>query len=209
MLLLPAAFAGKQDPPPLEPYPFNERHLLVVTSFNDETREKKFASLGTRIADQLINEIFQYNRYRLIERNQFKALLDELNFQQSGYLDKENASRIGKMLGAELMLVGSLTELSEKQKKRSVGFASTKKTVVNLAMEARVVLMETGEIVAISSWSGEQKKSRKQALMAVSENQSGIENLIDRALEEGIRHIAYEICRSAPRKNQAPKTPVP
>ena len=42
-----------------------------------------------------------------------KLLLEELNFQQTSYLQKDVIDNIGKQLGAELMLVGSIIDISE------------------------------------------------------------------------------------------------
>jgi len=184
----------------LEPFSFNDRYVLIIASFEDATKDKKFENLGDGIADQLVNEVFEHGKYRLIERKKLDLILEELNFQQSDYLKKDFASKIGEQLGAELMLVGNITEVSEKKNKKSIGIASIKSTEVTISLEARLVLIKTGEIMAISRWSGSDKISSRRALVAVTGNENNTDALVYRILKQGVKQIAYDICLKAPKK---------
>ncbi len=201
IVFCPSSYAKKKKTNEmLEPFPFNKRYILIITPFEDMTKDKKFKHLGNSIADQLVNEVFEFERYRLIERKKLDLVLEELNFQQSDYLKADFALKIGDQLGAELMLIGNIIEVSESKNKKSIGIASIKSTEISISLEARLVLIKTGEIMAISRWRGTDKISKKRALVAVTGNENNTNALIDKILKKGVKHIAYDICLKASKK---------
>ena len=184
----------------LEPFPFSQKFLMAVMPFEDKTKDQSYGYLGEQIADQLINEIFPYGRYRLIERSKLSALIEEMQVQQTDYFQKDFISKIGHQLGAELMLVGSIVDISQHTEKQSLGIISKQKTSLNISLEARVIYVKTGEIMIISKWSGQEKTSKKRALIATTGDDKSIEDLIAEAIKKGITHMAKSICKDAPEK---------
>ncbi|MBN1522204.1 MAG: hypothetical protein JW928_06695 [Candidatus Aureabacteria bacterium] len=199
LFLYPLAAQAKENEE-LESYPFNKRYLMAVMPFEDKTKEGSYAYLGNQIADQLINEIFSYGRYRLIEREKLSALLGELQVQTTDYFKNETIDKIGNQLGAELMLVGSIVDISQHTEKRSLGLISKQETYLKLALEARVVHVSTGEIMVISKWTGEEKTAKKQALVAVKDDAKSSEDLIAEAIKTAVKEMAYKIAKDAPFK---------
>ncbi|MCK5706719.1 MAG: hypothetical protein KAI43_03620 [Candidatus Aureabacteria bacterium] len=193
-------YAEKQEE--LSQYPFKKRFLMAILPFEDKTKDKKYEYLGSRIADQIINEIFSYSRYRLIEREKLSALVDEMQVQQSEYFKKDVINKIGNQLGAELMLVGSIIEISKHTDKQSLGLISKQKTIIKISLEARVVHIATGEIIVISKWSGEEKTSKKRALIATTGDNKKEEELIADAIKKAVKKIAYQISKNAPVKTE-------
>jgi curli biogenesis system outer membrane secretion channel CsgG len=207
-LLLPAACHAKEDKAPeMEPFPMPQRYLMAVMPFEDKTKDQKYAYLGNQIADQLINEIFPYGRYRIIEREKLTAIIAEMQVQQTDYFKKDFISRIGNQLGAELMLVGSIIEVSQNTEKKSLGLMAKEETHLTVSLEARVIRIETGEILAIAKWSGKETSAKKRALVAVTDDARSDEDLLTEAVRRGIAELTETICTDAPKKDAPREKP--
>jgi curli biogenesis system outer membrane secretion channel CsgG len=204
VLLLAAATgttsAGEKKHQPIEPFSIDKQYLMAVMPFEDKTKEQKYGYLGNQIADQLISGIFPYKRFRLIERERLTAIIDELQIQQTDYFKKEFVSKIGNQLGAEVMLAGSIIDILQKTEKRSIGLASKEETTLSISLEARIIRIDTGEILSISKWTEKEVFSKKQALAAVKDDSRKSEDLIADAVRNAVVEIAYELCKNAPSK---------
>lgn len=195
---MPSAEENKHQP--IEPLPINKQYLMAVMPFEDKTKEQKYGYLGNQIADELISEIFPYQRFRLIERERLTAIIEELQIQQTDYFKKEFVSKIGNQMGAEVMLTGSIIDVAQKTEKRSIGIASKEETTLSISLEARIIRIDTGEILSISKWTKKEVSSKKQALVAVKDDSRKTEDLISDAVRNAVAQMAYELCRNAPCK---------
>ena len=104
-------------------------------------------------------------QYKILDRAYVKGRTDEIGFGSSGMVDTYVAARAGKQLGAQLILVGSITNLSVKEgilkagadfdhkKIKKVGTGGAKHTVT-ANISARFIDVETGEIVMTVSGVG-------------------------------------------------------
>lgn len=90
---------------------------------------------GGVVAERITTELVKVNKFRVIERKEIEKVFVELKFQHSGAIDPDSAKEIGKMVGADWIVVGTLTELPNKQ----------------LELNARIVGVESGEILSASS----------------------------------------------------------
>jgi len=68
-------------------------------------------SLGA--TDLMINALLSTNHFRVFERAKLDLLLQEQNFQNfSGLVDQTTAVKLGKMIGVDVILTGSLTNIA-------------------------------------------------------------------------------------------------
>ena len=118
-------------------------------------------------AEQLVDaKLYDPSRqYKILDRAYVKGRTDEIGFGSSGMVDTYVAARAGKQLGAQLILVGSITNLSVKEgilkagadldhkKIKKVGTGGAKNTVT-ANISARFIDVETGEIVMTVSGVG-------------------------------------------------------
>jgi len=65
-------------------------------------------SLGLAASEILRTELGSIGRYRIIERAQLLRVMEEQSLQVSGAVDEESVVELGKMLGAKIVVVGSL-----------------------------------------------------------------------------------------------------
>jgi len=71
---------------------------------------------GRGAQDMLVTELVKTGKYRVIEREQLAAIMQEKNLSLSGDIDPRTAVKIGKMLGVEYLVSGSVTELGVKDR---------------------------------------------------------------------------------------------
>lgn len=87
--------------------------LAVMPLIDQTTRNLGEDDLGK--VYNFINEELEFSqRFQLVTRdiNDIKRALDELKFQQSGLVDPSTAARVGKFLGAEYIVLASVTGLT-------------------------------------------------------------------------------------------------
>ena len=84
---------------------------------------------ASALSDRLNNELYKLGEYRLVERNQINEILIEQGFQQSGCTSDECVVEVGKLLGAQKMVAGSISKVGEVY-----------------SVSARIIDMQSGEI---------------------------------------------------------------
>jgi uncharacterized protein YegL len=116
----------------------DSRLSLVPLSLSESATvlEKKNAELfGARLLQATVKS----KRFTLVERNDLQALLQELELSLSAIADPESAAKLGKLLGAEYLILPSL-----------VGFPHTKDDEQAWEVYLRLVRVATGEIISVS-----------------------------------------------------------
>ena len=81
---------------------------------------------------------FQTQRFHLLERERIDEVMHELGLQSGGLVDMTTGPKLGKLLAAEVLLMGSMQETWDGQDRC-------------LGVIARLVEVETGRILAINS----------------------------------------------------------
>ena len=73
--------------------------------------KKGIASLLTEaVYDNLFNAFVNQRRFDLVERQQLETILQELKLSQTALVDPTTAAKTGKIIAAEGMLIGTVTE---------------------------------------------------------------------------------------------------
>jgi len=90
------------------------------------------------LTDRLRNELFQTGKFRVIERDKMSDILNEQGFQLSECTSTECMVEIGRMLGVEQMVGGSVSK-----------FGSM------FSISARLISVETGEIFGTATYDHE------------------------------------------------------
>jgi len=105
--------------------------------------------LSQAATDLMVNALLNTNRFRVFERAKLDAILQEQNFQHfSGLVDQTTAVKLGKMIGVDSILTGSITNISFKKGEGiSIGGVKIRKSYVNVVMTIRIIDVTTGEIL--------------------------------------------------------------
>ncbi len=132
--------------------------------------------IGKGICDLLVNDLVKDGTYSIIERKALDKILAEQNFSNSDRADATSAAKIGKLLGVDAILVGSITQFGSETKKTNlgggggtwggygiggIGHSKSKSTV---GISARLISVDTGEILAVAEGKGESSRSSTSLL---------------------------------------------
>jgi len=151
---------------------------IAVMDFDYHTVESNASAIfgtnvdvGQGIADLLVDDLVKSGGYSVIERQQLDKILNEQNFSNSDRADPASAAKIGKLLGVDAIIVGSVTQFGGETKNVGVGGGAWNwhgfgaggfghhKTKAIVAVTARIVNINTGEILASEDGKGESSRS--------------------------------------------------
>jgi len=80
---------------------------LAILPFENSSNSRDYGWLSAGLAESLIETFSENPNYTLIEGNQRDKILKEIKFQQGKYVDITTAVRVGKLLGASQVVIGS------------------------------------------------------------------------------------------------------
>ncbi|MGH7754030.1 MAG: CsgG/HfaB family protein, partial [Gemmatimonadales bacterium] len=140
--------------------------------------------IGKGVADMIVTDLVRNGTYSVVERSQLDRILGEQNFQQSGRADPSTAAQIGRLLGVDAIIIGSITEFGREDKRLGVGGnvrvggigigrvgRNTSKAVV--AINARIVSIQTAEILAVA----EAKATSSRSGTSIAGDAAGVTNV--------------------------------
>jgi curli biogenesis system outer membrane secretion channel CsgG len=132
--------------------------------------------IGKGIADLLVTDLVKDGTYTLIERKALEKVMAEQNFSNSDRADPTSAAKLGKLLGVDAILVGSITQFGNETKKTGIGGGggnwiggglggfSHSNSKANVGISARLVNIDTGEILAVAEGAGQSSRSATSML---------------------------------------------
>lgn len=126
--------------------------------------------VGKGIADLLVKHLVQDGTYSVVERKAMDKILTEQNFSNSDRANPSSAAKLGKLLGVDAIIVGSITQFGNENKDTKVGGGgggfggfgiggfSHKKSKAIVAVDARIVDIDTSEILSVADGKGESSR---------------------------------------------------
>jgi curli biogenesis system outer membrane secretion channel CsgG len=127
--------------------------------------------IGKGITDMLVNQLVNDGTYRVIERAAIDKIINEQNFSNSDRANPATAAKIGAVLGVDTIIVGDITTFGRDDKnygaggggyglgKYGLGGLGVHKAKAVVEITARMVDVNTGEILASVTGHGESKRS--------------------------------------------------
>jgi len=131
---------------------------IAVSNFeNNSTWAWWGDNLGRAAADELATQLVQTGKFTVIERAQLDAILQEQNLGASGAVTSATAAKVGKLLGVQLLLTGSITAFSIKR--TSIGMRGIGGSYSNAEskVDARLVNTDTGEVMIVAVGQGNKR----------------------------------------------------
>ncbi|GAB4369079.1 MAG: hypothetical protein Kow0042_10590 [Calditrichia bacterium] len=141
---------------------------IAVVDFED--RSGWGHNIGTGLADMLVTQLVKSGNFMVIERQELAAIMEEQGLGLSGAVTPQSAAQVGKLLGVELMVMGSVSEFGEKKSKigGSIGKlgigGGLSKREARAVVDVRLVNTSTGEIVLAESAEGEESSKSLDAI---------------------------------------------
>jgi curli biogenesis system outer membrane secretion channel CsgG len=165
-----AAFCAAQSQPKKKRVAVFDFEYGTVQSYVSEIFGSN-QDVGKGISDLLVQKLVQDGKYSVIERKALDKILAEQNFSNSDRADPTSAAKIGKILGVDAIIIGSITKFGRDDKSKTIGglgavggrfgLGGVKRNEAKAvcAVSARLVDTTTGEILAAVTGNGESKRS--------------------------------------------------
>ena len=156
----------------------------------DGVSEQQAAAVGDIFARMLTN-----SKYILItERDRMDAIAAEYKLSSSGMLDARTAVEVGKILGCQYVLLGSVTNLSKKEDSTNV--LIFKKTVVEAlaTIDVRIINVKTSEVVLSLSETGTASQSGSSAsFYGLDSNKINLSGVEAGAISEATSRLGFKV----------------
>jgi curli biogenesis system outer membrane secretion channel CsgG len=132
--------------------------------------------VGRGISDLLVRNLVKDGTYSIIERQAMSKILGEQNFSNSDRANPNSAAKIGKILGVDAIVVGSITQFGNDNKNTNVGGGgggwgrfgvggiSHKSSKAVVVVDARLVNIDTAEIMGVATGKGESSRESTSML---------------------------------------------
>jgi len=159
------------------------RPRIAVLDFDYGTVQTATAAMfgtnvdvGRGIVDLLVTGLVKDGSYSVIERKALDKILAEQNFSNSNRADPSSAAKIGKLLGVDAIIEGSITEFGNETKKTNIGGGGGNwhgigvggfghsNSKANVAITARIINIDTGEIMAVADGTGQSSRASTSML---------------------------------------------
>jgi curli biogenesis system outer membrane secretion channel CsgG len=179
----------------LEPFSPKNRYIVAVIPFQFKGEQKQYENLSKKMVDLAMDELFNTGRFRIVERNRIDAVLQELKLSQMGIIDSTVANNIGKQLGAEMILLGTLTSIKPIKKRDSLGVMWRETRGFEITLQARLIDIVHGELASTARATGMEAQEEKMALGAKTGVIAPEETLLNKALESAIKILIHDLAQ--------------
>jgi len=130
-----------------------DKPVLAVSEFrNDTSAAWWYGGVGHDLAGMLTNELAGTGKFKMVERDKLSAVLDEQDLADSGRVSKKTGAKIGKLTGAQYLVVATLSAFESNVSGGGGGVSfrgisvGGKKEEAYMAVDLRVIDTTTGEI---------------------------------------------------------------
>lgn len=153
------------------------RIAILPFEYGAVSSEVGTLDVGKGIVSLLTTRLVNDGTYSVVERQMLDSILKEQNLSVSDRANPMTAAKIGKLLSVDAIIVGTVTQFGFENKSMNLGAAAsaassyipyvggfgfgglgTKKSKCKVAIDARLVDINTGEIVGAVNGGGESKR---------------------------------------------------
>lgn len=155
--ILAAVLAVVLAAPPAAAQEDGKPRIAVVDFRNHSRSYYGGPQLGRAAADELNTQLVQSGAFTVVERSRLQALIAEQDLGQSGRVDASTAAELGRLLGVQAIVTGSITQFSVQTTGGGIGPVSASYSEAESKMDVRVVNVETGAIMAAVEGGGKKR----------------------------------------------------
>lgn len=198
------------------------RVAVLDFDFSSLSNQYSIPNASRGVSDVLVDRLVKDGTFSVIERSRLDAVLAEQNLGQSGRLDANTAAQVGRILGVDAVIIGSVTQFDVSVRRSGGGaplltpFGSFPLSVgaesvdadANVQLNVRLVSTSTGEILAVVEGRGNSSQSDSTVTVAgfgggsVTSNE---EKLLVLATQQAVDQVASQLVSYAGRLAAQPK----
>jgi len=109
---------------------------------NSLAERERLEPLRKGLAQMLTSELSQVQALQLVERSDLSRVLEEMKLAQAGLIDEKTAQQVGKLVGAQHLLLGGFIYLPNKK----------------IRLDVRIVEVETGRTLKAGERTGKEEQ---------------------------------------------------
>jgi curli biogenesis system outer membrane secretion channel CsgG len=176
---------------------------LVVMDFDYGTTNNYYTSYrgvgaAQGISELLINELVNNGTYTVVDRSKLEQLLKQQN--RSGAMDAGTAAEIGKQLGVDAVLIGTITKFNIDKQSGGGSFmgigGGSQKTKASVQIDVRLIGTASGDILATAKAVGEADQSDSNISVRGISSNSGSNNedtLLSAAVDKAVSQMVTKL----------------
>lgn len=146
-------------------FDYSTVRTYVASIFNSDV------DVGKGVADLLVDKLVSSGQYEVYERKALEKIMQEQNFSNSDRANPATAARLGQLIGVDAIVMGSITQFGRDDKTTEVGAIGRvtgrygisgigkKSSKAVVALSARIVNVDTAQIMVTASGTGESSRS--------------------------------------------------
>lgn len=101
--------------------PAQKKKSIAILDFEDKTNsiEAQKHQIGKLFADLFSNDFIEANNFTVVERSKITEIIKEQNFTAENQFNRAFAAKIGKLIGAEIVVLGTISEYTSARERVS------------------------------------------------------------------------------------------
>ncbi len=136
-------------------YAKKPRIAIITFEYKAGSAEGSWA-VGDGISDMLATALFKSGKFDVMERAKMESMLEEQKLGMTGMVTPESAAKMGKILGVQFIVVGSVNQFGQKTDKTKALGIEVNTTTARVATDVRIINVETGRLLGAESGKGEE-----------------------------------------------------
>jgi|WetSurMetagenome_2_1015567.scaffolds.fasta_scaffold61233_2 curli biogenesis system outer membrane secretion channel CsgG len=149
--------------------------------------------IGKGITDLVVDKLVNGGTFSVIERKALDKIIAEQNLSNSDRFDSTSAAKIGRLLGVDAIITGSITQFGRDDKNTNIGGGAVggitrrfgvggvgkRESKAAVGITARIINTDTAEIVSVATGKGESKRSGTTLLGAGGSSDTSAGGIVD------------------------------
>ena len=137
------------------------KKTVAVFEFQNDSGYTSMANLGQDFSIQLSDALLQSGKFIVLSRKDLDAVMAEQDLAQSGRFAKSKTAQVGKIVPAQILIKGQITEFQENTSGGGQGLSISgfsiglKKSTAHIAVIVQLIDSTTGEILDSQRVEGE------------------------------------------------------
>lgn len=165
------------------------KRKVAIGRFSNETQyaksvfyDKNNDPMGKQASDILAAKLASSEKFLLIERQDYDKIVEELN----------KGEGISQQIGADYIIIGSVTEFGRKTIGTQKVFSNSKKQIVEAGVNLRLVDVSTGMVIYSEEAKGEAETENKK-VMGLGKSADYDATLADKAISAAITKLVENV----------------
>ncbi|MCK5161531.1 MAG: hypothetical protein KAQ99_08165 [Candidatus Aureabacteria bacterium] len=141
------------------------KKTIAVSDFENKAGFSSEWNLGSGMAEMVTTSLANSGSFIVVERQNIQGILQEQDFSASGRTTKAGAPEFGKLLNAQILVSGAVTEFAERSSGGGTGFTikgfsfGGSGSFAHVAVNVRLYDVTTGQVIASKRVEGKAKSS--------------------------------------------------